>query len=267
MRLRTLLTAALAAAVIVVGIATSAQAGTSADMEQMQKDIAAIKDGQEAMRKELEEIKKLLQARQAPAAATAKNLDAELEVRDAPMLGDRAAPVTLVEFTDFQCPYCKRLAQDTLPEIKKAYVDTGRVRYVARDLPLSIHRKAPKAAEAAHCAGDQDKYWPMHDSMFVHQDQLEPEQLVAQAGELGLNTETFKDCLDSGKYKAQVEASAAEAAKLGITGTPTVLLGRSDNDKVKDIRVLRGAQPFATFKAQIDELLAAPAAKPGTASP
>lgn len=199
--------------------------------------------------------------------AGAKNLDAVIEIGDAPMLGDRAAPVTLIEFTDYQCPFCKRLSQDTLPEIRKAYVDSGKVRYVTRDLPLSIHKKAPKAAGAANCAGDQGKYWQMHDSMFAHEDQLDPERLVAQAGELGLDVEAFKSCLERGKHKARVDASAAEAGKLGITGTPTVLVGCSDGDKVKDLKVVRVAQPFATYRAQIDELLTEAAqAKPAAAS-
>jgi protein-disulfide isomerase len=267
MQIRTRSIVALAASVLMTGLVPSAHAQTAAEMEQLQKDVASIKQGQDALRKDVEEIKKLLQARPAPAAPAAQTIDAVLEIGGQPMMGSPDAKVTLIEFTDYQCPYCKRYAQDTLPEIKKGYIDTGKVRYVARDLPLSMHKKAPKAAEAAHCAGDQGKYWQMHDSMFAHQDALGPDQLVSQASDLGLNTDDFKACLDSGKHKAAVDASAAEAAKLGITGTPTILIGRSDGDKVKDIKVLRGAQPLATYQARIEEMLAEPgAAKPAAAS-
>jgi protein-disulfide isomerase len=127
------------------------------------------------------------------------------------------------------------------------------------DLPLeSIHRDAFKAAEATRCAKDQGKYWEMHERLFLNQKNLKPEELVGHAKELGLKEDDFKKCLDANTYTAAVRKAMAEAQKAGITGTPAFFLAvpEGKEGKVKTIQRLSGAQPFATFQAAIDELLA-----------
>lgn len=233
-------------------------AQTRGEMEQLRRDVEAVKQGQDAMRKDLEEIKKLLQARQSPPAPSAvQALDTVVEIGDAPLRGKRDAKLTLMEFSDYQCPFCKRHVDNTLPQIDKEYIATGKLRYVFRDFPLeSIHGHAEKAAEAAHCAAEQGKYWEMHDRLFANQQTLGPDRLVEHAWALGLEAEPFKKCLDSGKYAEKVRNDIAEGNKLRVSGTPTLLLGVSDGGKMKDVKVVRGSQPFALFKQEIDKLLA-----------
>jgi protein-disulfide isomerase len=138
-------------------------------------------------------------------------------------------------------------------------VDTGKVRYVFRDFPLqSIHPNAEKAAEAARCAGDQDKYWDMHDKLFANQNQLQVAKLPEYAKAIGLNESEFDACLTKGKYANAVSKDMEQANTLGVRGTPTLVLGRTDGDKVKDAVIIRGAHPLSVFTAEIDKMLAAP---------
>ncbi|MBF0584619.1 MAG: thioredoxin domain-containing protein [Magnetococcales bacterium] len=154
--------------------------------------------------------------------------------------GKAEAPVTIVEFSDFECPYCRR-AQETLKAVEKAYGD--KVRFVFRHYPLPFHEQAPKASEAAQCAADQDKFWPFHDALFAEGATLELSALKTLAGKLGLNQATFDGCLDSGRHAGRVAQDSAEGQKLGITGTPTFF--------VNGIRLV-GAVPFAKFQRIID---------------
>jgi protein-disulfide isomerase len=143
-----------------------------------------------------------------------------------------------------------------MPQIQKDYIDTGKMRYVFMDFPLPMHGQAMKASEAALCAGDQDKFWEMHDRLFANQNALSPEALSKHAEALGLDTTQFKECLDSGKHAAQIRAAMAEGQKAGITGTPGFLLGFIEADgKVKATKKISGAVPYANFKATIDEML------------
>ncbi len=130
------------------------------------------------------------------------------------------------------------------------------MKYVFMDFPLPMHGQAMKASEAALCAGDQGKFWEMHDRLFANQNALAPEALLKHAEALGLDTTQFKECLDSGKHAAQIKAAMAEGQKAGITGTPAFLLGFIESDgRVKATKKISGAVPYANFKATIDEML------------
>ncbi len=147
----------------------------------------------------------------------------------------------------------------TLPQIERDYIKTGKVKYVFRDLPLvSIHKQAFKAHEAANCAGDQEKYWEMHNQLFANQKKLRRKDLSDYAKSLGLNLSVFEGCLDSGKHEKGIRKDIASATDAGIRGTPTFLLGYTESDpsKVKAVRMLRGAQPYSQFKQAFDQLLA-----------
>lgn len=161
-----------------------------------------------------------------------------------PSQGPATAPVTIVEFSDFQCPYCARLIP-TLDEVKKKYGD--KVRIVFRQYPLNFHQHAQKAAEASLCAHEQGKFWELHDAMFQNQQALAVEQLKAKAVELGMNAEQFNSCLDGGKYAAQVKADFDEGAKAGVNGTPAMFING---------RFLSGAQPLNEITKVIDDELA-----------
>jgi protein-disulfide isomerase len=188
-----------------------------------------------------------------------------LDIAGVPMKGDPQAVLTMVEFSDFQCPYCKRHVDSTLPELQKEFVATGKVRYVFVDFPLeSIHPHAFKAAEASHCAAEQQHFWEMHDRLFANQQALTPDDLVGHAKALGLDSTKFKQCLDSDKYAAKVKANVAEGEKFGVSGTPAVLIGVSQGNQVKASKLLVGSLPFSVFKEEIDKLAASrPARRQG----
>jgi protein-disulfide isomerase len=226
---------------------------------QLREEIEALKRGQEQIRADLAEIKRLLGARQGPAPAGADVEGKVFDLGDNPVKGDPAARLTLVEFTDYQCPYCSRHVTATYPQIAATYVDTGKLRYASLDLPLeSIHPLAFKAAEAAHCAGDQDRFWEMHERLFANQRQLEPWAGHAEA--LGLDVGRFTDCLEQGSHAQSVRADMGEAAKAGASATPSFVLARTDPDderRVTGIVFIRGAQSFSAFQSQIEAALAA----------
>ena len=221
------------------------------------EEIQALKKGQEEIRKQLLEIKQLIQSRPAaaPAAPDVRNVPVDLGNR--PAKGSTSAKLTLIEFSDYQCPFCARHTKDTNPQLQKEYVDSGKVRYVYFDMPLeSIHKSAFKAAEATRCAGDLGKYWEMHERLFASQQKLEPWSEHAKA--LDLNATMFDNCMSSGKYAQAVRADIAVAQKLGITGTPSFLLALSDpkdDQKVTGLSLVRGAQPFNSFKTELDKAL------------
>ena len=249
--------------VLLALVPTRASLSQSADeVQSLKKDMQSLKDGQQAMQKDIQEIKKLLAARPAGGGGPDQAMNAVVSIDGAPFKGDKNAKLTLVEFSEFQCPFCGRHVRDTYPQLDKEYIQTGKVKYVFRDLPLeSLHKNAFKAAEASHCAAEQNKYWEMHDRLFANQNSLEPAMLTAHAQAVGLDTKKFQGCLDSGKYAAQIRKDIADANKIGITGTPTTVIGMTQpNDpKIKVLRVIRGAQGFSSFKGVFDELLAPPA--------
>ena len=161
-----------------------------------------------------------------------------------PSIGPRNAPVTIVEFADFQCPYCKR-SEETVQELRKEYGD--KVRLVFIDFPLSFHEHAFPAAEASHCAAEQGKFWEYHDELFKDQSKLDEKDLKATAARMKLNTKQFDACLDSHKYADQVRKEQSEGAALGVDGTPGFFING---------RALTGAQPAPMFESLINEELA-----------
>jgi len=170
----------------------------------------------------------------------------QVSADDDPVKGNANAPVTIIEFSEFQCPFCGRFARDTLPEIKTNYIDTGKVKFVYRD--FLVHPTSQKAQEAAACANEQGKFWEMHDLLYQNQGALESEDLKGYASQLGLNTASFSSCLDSGKYENEVTKDTSDGRSYGVSGTPTFFI-----NGVK----LVGAQPYATFQQAIEAALAA----------
>ncbi|MBK9518212.1 MAG: thioredoxin domain-containing protein [Anaeromyxobacter sp.] len=164
-----------------------------------------------------------------------------------PSKGPDDAPVTIVEFSDFQCPYCAR-AESTVKDLMELEKYKGKIKLVYRDYPLPSHNLAPKASEAAHCAGDQGKYWDMHGKLFAVTPRLEVTDLKAYARELKLDEGRFDKCLDSGEKAAVVAEHAAAGEKAGVRGTPAFFING---------RLLSGAQPLEAFKPLIDAELAA----------
>lgn len=171
-----------------------------------------------------------------------------------PILGNKDAKVTVVEFSDLQCPFCKRYIDDTHDQIKQNYIDTGKIKFVFRHFPLTtIHPNAYASANAAECANEQGKFWDFHDLMFKNQDTWTPQtaddvkaSFISYAGQLGMNTDQFATCITSEKYKKNVDEDMSAGQKVQVDGTPAFF--------VNGYR-LTGAQPFSEFEKTIDQEL------------
>ena len=181
-----------------------------------------------------------------PAVANQPPKKVDVSTDDDPVLGDKNAPVTIIEFSDFQCPYCERFYTQTLSQIKTKYIDTGKVKFVFRDYPLPFHSNAEKAAEAAECADEQGKFWEMHNKIFSEQPSLSLENLKKWASDIGLDMKEFNDCLDSGKMAEEVKKDLTDGSKVGVTGTPGFFVNGYP---------LVGAQPFAAFEQLVESEL------------
>lgn len=184
-------------------------------------------------------------------------------VDDDPVLGDKDAPVTIVEFSDYECPFCKRHFDQTLPQIIKDYIDTGKVKLVYRDFPLSFHDPmATKEAVAANCARDQggdEKYFEFHDEMFTRTTSngngLSDDKIQTIASDLGLNISSFSSCLEDSSQTDEVKKDIADGTAAGASGTPTFIIGKTTASGEIDGDLVVGAQPYAAFQAVIDPLL------------
>ena len=213
----------------------------------------------DAILDELRQIKKLLERQPAAPAAAGPRADERVKVSlgSTPSIGRSDAPIVMVEFTDYQCPFCQRFHLSAFEELKKNYVDTGKIRYVSRDLPLPMHPNAMSAAIAARCAGEQnkDKFWEMRHRLIVNANQLGAEKYNALADELKLDRAEFQACLAQDKFKAQIEKDMTDAGLAGIGGTPSFVIGRIVGDGVEGVKVV-GAQPFGVFDAKLKEALA-----------
>jgi protein-disulfide isomerase len=168
----------------------------------------------------------------------------DVSAGEAPFKGPQDAPITIVEFSDFQCPFCKQVVS-VLSQVLEQY--PGRVKLAFRDFPIpTIHPHAQKAAEAAHCAEEQGKFWEYHDLLFAKQDELPTENFVDYARSLGLEAAAFQTCLESHRQRDRVEHNHADGMKAGVSGTPAFFING---------RLLSGAQPLEAFKTMIDEEL------------
>lgn len=240
-------------------------AQADATLQEVQRDVESLKAGQIGMQNDIQEIKNLLRSKLAPPAIP-QTVTVSLD--DDPYQGKPDAPLTLVEFSDYQCPFCARHFRETLPQIAAEYIKTGKLRYVFRDFPLDFHAQAERAAQAAQCAGDQGKYWQMHDQLFTDPRAISLDDFTVQATTIALDLDRFNTCLSEKKYAEEVKKDLKEGQQLGITGTPGFFIGRTDTiaNQVKGARPLIGAQPYASFKAAFDALLAPPPA-PSTPAP
>jgi len=253
----------LLAVSLITPISVAAQSGD--ELKALRQEIESLKTGIGAVQRDLQEIKTLLQGARAAAGPPPPVVpeSIELSVANAYAKGGAGARLVLVEFSDFQCPFCARHARQTMPQIEREYVDSGKMLYVMRNLPLeSIHPDAVRAAAAAECAGDQGKYWQMHEKLFANQQALGANDLARYAQEAGAEPGAFKKCVDADAHGAKIRKDLADAQAAGITGTPTFFLGFAESGgKVKVVRRIQGAQPYPVFKAAIDGLLAEGAKK------
>lgn len=240
----------------VLAVGAAGQSG-KAEPSDLQGQIKALSDQQQQILSTLNDIRQLLAAN--AAVRTAQPPAPPVPgIHDEAFRGERNATVAIIEYADFECPYCGLYEHDIYPQISKDYIQTGKIKYVYRDLPSPMHSHAIGAARAAHCAGEQGKYWELHDRLFARQNALRNVDMPDHAHELGLDTAKFSECLSSDRYTDEIKQSAADAQKLGIGGTPTFFIGKiGSNGEVTNLKAILGARPYESFKAAIDDTLAA----------
>jgi protein-disulfide isomerase len=219
------------------------------------KDEGITRQQADQILNELRQIRQLLerQQAQAPRPQEEQILKAKLNLEGFAMLGSKEAPLTIVEFTDYQCPFCQRFHTTSFPDLRKNYIDTGKVRFYSRDLPLDFHPNAMRAAEAARCANEQGQFWKLRDVMGANPNRLDMDSLVADAADLKMDVTAFRACVETEKYKNAVQTDVMEAMKIGATGTPTFVVGKSTEDGV-DGELMVGAQPYPMFDQKLKEL-------------
>lgn len=225
------------------------------EIQALQQQLAEQKQLLEGIKSDVQEIKKAFEeVRRPPSEPDDKPRPVSID--DDYIRGRTDAKLTFIEFSDFQCPFCERFYRETLPLIEKEYIRTGKVRMVYRDFPMAnIHKHAQKAAEAAQCAGEQGKYWEMHDMIFNHQKAMAVNDLKMHAKRLGLSADQFEKCVDSDKYAEEVKKDMMNGRALGLEGTPTFFVGLTGKDKTIQAVTIGGARPYAVFKEVFDKLL------------
>jgi len=257
------------AVVIFTGIASTAAAQTTEPNAVKSQPVKAesvtinlpegiSKDQADEILKELKAIHQLLERQQTAGVQPQGNPPSDkvkMSVAEGwYSLGRDDAPVTVVEFADYQCPFCRKFHSEAFVELKKNYIDTGKVRFVSRDLPLDFHANAHSGAVAARCAGEQGKFWEMRDTMFANNADLSPASLLKYGREINLDMTAFDTCLNDKKYVAAIQKDAADANALGISGTPSFVVGKTAKDQIDGVRVV-GAVPYSVFDTAIKNQL------------
>lgn len=189
----------------------------------------------------------------------ARNVVRTLTVANRPARGAENARLTFIEYSDYGCAFCAQYSSDVYPRIVRDYVDTGTLRYVFKNYPSEeLHPGAFKAHVAAACAGDQGRYWEMHDRLFADQDTFGIDRLVDDARRVGVDVATFRTCVAGTTHDAVILEDIDQAVRGGVSGTPVfvVALTEPDGGNVTPLRVVVGAQPYQAFKDAIDAVLA-----------
>ncbi|MBS0579301.1 MAG: DsbA family protein [Proteobacteria bacterium] len=172
-------------------------------------------------------------------------------------LGRTDAPITMVEFTDYQCPYCRAFQAQTFAQLKAHYIDTGKLRFIVRDLPLEFHSSARPAAEAAHCAAEQGKFWEMHHALLTSKDPLASGGIDKSAAAVGLDLARLHACMGAARYEGIIARNSATASMIGIHGTPAFVIGRMAHGQLEG-QLAEGAFPYSEFDGALKEMLGEP---------
>lgn len=205
---------------------------------------------------ELRQIRELLQNQgqgRLPEPQPEKIIRSKFNLKGSPMLGSKDAPLTIVEFTDYQCPFCQQFHETTFADLRKNYIETGKVRFFSRDMPLPTHRDALRAAEAARCAGEQHHFWEMREVLILNPNSLDMNHLVADATNLNIDSQAFRACIENDRYKESIQTDFEEATRVGVQGTPSFIVGYSTDDGV-DGELIVGALPYSLFDLKLSKL-------------
>jgi protein-disulfide isomerase len=238
-----------------VGASAHAAPANAEELAKLHAEVAQLNAQQQQILAALEDLKKMVRGRGQPALKPPQSLS----VAEEPFKGEPAARVALVEYADLQCPFCRRFDREVYPRIRDSYINTGKLKFFHRDMPLGFHEGALPAARAVHCAAEQNKYWEMHDSLLVDTASLTAADIDARAAQLGLNVAELDKCISSNRFADVIQRSVAEANEMQISGTPTFLIGTLDaaGNVVSVQKTVVGAAPFESFKAALEPLLTA----------
>ncbi len=244
------------AAVAALPVLLAAQSPAPKQAPAPKQESGITRDQADQILEELRNIRQLLEKQQANAPAPQQQQGpkmAKLDLRGVQMIGNKDAPLTMVEFTDYQCPFCQRFHSATFADLKKNYIDTGKLRFYSRDLPLDFHPNAMRAAQAGRCAAEQGQFWKLRDIMAAEPNKLDMASLVADAQSLKMDAAAFQACVESDKYKNAVQSDIMEAMKIGADGTPAFVVGKSTPEGV-DGELVVGALPFEMFDQKLKEM-------------
>jgi protein-disulfide isomerase len=244
----------------ILALALSATVGAAAsqpdkdELKTLKDQVAQLNAQQLQILASLDELKKMVKGPGQPALKPPPTMS----VAGEPFKGEPAARVAIIEYADFQCPFCRRFESQVYPGLRENYIRTGKLKYFHRDMPLAFHQGALPAARAVHCASDQGKYWEMHDSLLGDAASLTPADIDERAGKLGMNVSELDKCISSDRFADIIQRGVSEASAMQVSGTPTFIIGTLDADgKVMSVKTtVVGASPFESFKAAIDPLLA-----------
>ncbi|MGL5906577.1 MAG: DsbA family protein [Shewanella sp.] len=240
------------------GQASTASTESQAQLDAIKAELSQIKIELKQVSSQVEEIHTIATASTRPTTRKLPNLSEQELSLHTPSLGDPQAQLAIVEFSDFQCPYCKRFLDTTFSQLKQTYIDSGKVQYLVKNFPLTFHANAEPAAIAAYCAGEQGAYWPMRDKLFANMTVLNDGLYTQLANELKLDMKQFNHCQTAVETKAQIAADRALGSKLGVQGTPSFVIGTLKDKQLLAPELLVGAQDFNAFSAVITSIQSKP---------
>ena len=207
-------------------------------LSELRKEVAALRGEVKTLSEKMDKLKAGPRKRGVPA----------MPLGSQKPLGDDKAEYAIVEFSDYQCPFCVRHAKKVYPQLKKNYVETGKVKYYVRNFPLSFHAQAKNAAIVAECAGKQGKQWPVHEYLFDNMRQFNDKFFAGVAREFQLDETKFENCRKDKKIAAKVDADMLLGQKMGVSGTPKFFVGKIKNNQLVNVVPLNGAQPYKAFE-------------------
>ena len=249
--------------VAVMSLSPPLEQNPADEIAALKREIQALKDQQAQIQRDLQAIKIFLQTalqpRQAQEPEVPGLVGAMIPIEGEPAMGSASAKLTIVEISDYHCPFCKRHTQQTFPQIVNDFVNTGKARYLFVDYPIAqLHPQAARSHEAAACAAEQGKFWQMHASLFANAPAKDDVALATQAKNTGLDAAKFTACLTSGRNATDVKASVSRIEKLGVAGTPMTVIGLTPapGQPMKVLKYMYGARPYADFKSVIEGVLA-----------
>lgn len=221
----------------------------------LQNEVRLLTKEVVGLRGELADLSKKRDEAQKPGLNTVSAVSIDGEIYASPRLGSEQAKFAMIEFSDYQCPYCMRYSRQVFPTIKERYVDTGELQYIVRNFPLSFHSKAKGAGVAASCAANQSKFWEMNEGLINNARKLGNELYLKLSADIGLNQKTFQECLSDPKSLQHVNNDIDYGASIGVNGTPRFFIGRIEGNKLVNVKSVSGSRPVDFFDRAIREVL------------